>query len=117
MLFRSRDACESWLKSCERNGLERATIRSYRGHYKHHIDAKIGDLLVKDLSRGEVREFIDNLQDGGMSRSMTKKVLASLRSALHEALEREWIDNNVARDRSEERRVGKECRSRWSPYH
>ena len=24
----------------------------------------------------------------------------------------EWMD-----DRSEERRVGKECRSRWSPYH
>nr|WP_073340583.1 hypothetical protein [Enterococcus faecalis] len=24
-------------------------------------------------------------------------------------------ENN--RDRSEERRVGKECRSRWSPYH
>jgi len=107
-----RDACESWLKSCERNGLERATLRSYRGHYKHHIDAKIGDLLVKDLSRGDVREFIDELQDGGMSRSMTKKVLASLRSALHEALEREWVDNNVARDvkmkrnrREEEERV------------
>src|SRR5256885_1985221 len=26
-------------------------------------------------------------------------------------------DNQVARFRSEERRVGKECRSRWSPYH
>ena len=24
---------------------------------------------------------------------------------------------NAADDRSEERRVGKECRSRWSPYH
>src|SRR2546426_5926951 len=23
----------------------------------------------------------------------------------------------MARERSEERRVGKECRSRWSPYH
>ena len=23
----------------------------------------------------------------------------------------------IARARSEERRVGKECRSRWSPYH
>src|SRR5256885_6285942 len=23
----------------------------------------------------------------------------------------------ISRDRSEERRVGKECRSRWSPYH
>ena len=25
--------------------------------------------------------------------------------------------HNVAYLRSEERRVGKECRSRWSPYH
>ena len=24
---------------------------------------------------------------------------------------------NLVADRSEERRVGKECRSRWSPYH
>ena len=28
----------------------------------------------------------------------------------------EW-DNQWAKSRSEERRVGKECRSRWSPYH
>ena len=27
----------------------------------------------------------------------------------------EIVDNSI--DRSEERRVGKECRSRWSPYH
>src|SRR3712207_9361640 len=26
-------------------------------------------------------------------------------------------DDPVWKDRSEERRVGKECRSRWSPYH
>ena len=26
-------------------------------------------------------------------------------------------DSQVIRGRSEERRVGKECRSRWSPYH
>ena len=25
--------------------------------------------------------------------------------------------NRLFDDRSEERRVGKECRSRWSPYH
>ena len=25
--------------------------------------------------------------------------------------------SQVSRERSEERRVGKECRSRWSPYH
>ena len=27
------------------------------------------------------------------------------------------MDMNRANERSEERRVGKECRSRWSPYH
>ena len=27
------------------------------------------------------------------------------------------IDANPTKYRSEERRVGKECRSRWSPYH
>ena len=34
--------------------------------------------------------------------------------------ERVWqrLDARIAAlDRSEERRVGKECRSRWSPYH
>src|SRR3712207_8826897 len=27
------------------------------------------------------------------------------------------VDEEELRKRSEERRVGKECRSRWSPYH
>ena len=26
-------------------------------------------------------------------------------------------NDSVSKNRSEERRVGKECRSRWSPYH
>ena len=34
--------------------------------------------------------------------------------------QRSWLkqrDRQCAAERSEERRVGKECRSRWSPYH
>ena len=27
------------------------------------------------------------------------------------------IEDGIINGRSEERRVGKECRSRWSPYH
>ena len=37
-----------------------------------------------------------------------------------ESMCNEWIEKNVLDHlimRSEERRVGKECRSRWSPYH
>src|SRR2546426_11019048 len=29
----------------------------------------------------------------------------------------ENVNTAIAKARSEERRVGKECRSRWSPYH
>ena len=34
----------------------------------------------------------------------------------HMILVDEFVKMNVS-ERSEERRVGKECRSRWSPYH
>src|SRR2546430_8538453 len=37
--------------------------------------------------------------------------------ALTRALGVEWARHNIQVNRSEERRVGKECRSRWSPYH
>src|SRR5260370_14410776 len=54
-----------------------------------------------------------------------------MRGAIHVAWEEgtqaQWLHNLLAprvdrvivcdRRRSEERRVGKECRSRWSPYH
>ena len=36
---------------------------------------------------------------------------------LLEALQCGLLDDSAEGGRSEERRVGKECRSRWSPYH
>src|SRR5256884_9368061 len=45
-----------------------------------------------------------------------KRRLLSLLLPVHRAAEtRPWLKAMI--DRSEERRVGKECRSRWSPYH
>ena len=43
--------------------------------------------------------------------SAEAKAEATERSLLH------IIKPEIDFDRSEERRVGKECRSRWSPYH
>ena len=46
--------------------------------------------------------------------SKNKKLhLTEVRSGMSE----EQIKKNLLKARSEERRVGKECRSRWSPYH
>ena len=42
---------------------------------------------------------------------------ASSLSLVRSALPAVKINEGAAAERSEERRVGKECRSRWSPYH
>ena len=50
-----------------------------------------------------------------------------LKTEYSDVMQKSYIDYSMSvitsravpdvRDRSEERRVGKECRSRWSPYH
>ena len=48
------------------------------------------------------------------------RVYAELRAReieIKEASEIANIAGKIINGRSEERRVGKECRSRWSPYH
>jgi integrase len=92
------DACDSWLKSCKRNELERSTLKAYRSHAKIHIEPKVGDLLLADLSRSQVRDFMHELMDDGVSRALVRKIMVSLRSILSEAVEREWVDHNVGVD-------------------
>ena len=41
----------------------------------------------------------------------------ALRGVIESFVLREGTDYGQHEKRSEERRVGKECRSRWSPYH
>jgi len=48
---------------------------------------------------------IDNMLEGGARDSTAIDRLVEL------------LDTSIDPARSEERRVGKECRSRWSPYH
>ena len=59
----------------------------------------------------DVSEFITDL-DGGMFERKLSVALSEVAAKV--------VDTDKSRDvttRSEERRVGKECRSRWSPYH
>ena len=44
-------------------------------------------------------------------------MIDTARSCLLNAEYKSAYDNQLRTSRSEERRVGKECRSRWSPYH
>src|SRR5260370_12643570 len=64
-------------------------------------------MIIGGLKRLELvkkhPEFRENLN----------KIMKAMKSALRER----GFAINETQTRSEERRVGKECRSRWSPYH
>ena len=52
------------------------------------------------------------LSDADALISATEKLIAKKK-----AIKQGAMQELLKRSRSEERRVGKECRSRWSPYH
>ena len=60
------------------------------------------------LPKPLTEEFIEDLAK--------KADLAAELNSVQEKLKAD-LKTQTARSRSEERRVGKECRSRWSPYH
>lgn len=91
------EAAKMWLQRCHLEQLERATLHSYSGHVRNHIEPKIGHLLLTSLSAVNVRDFLDGmLRDS--TRAMAKKCLTTLRSIISAAQERGLVLHNVARD-------------------
>ena len=86
----------------------------------------------KKTPKGEIKkmsQLLDSAVFPGIQGGPLEHVIAAKAVAFGEALEPEYktyqaqVKANIRRKieknpaRSEERRVGKECRSRWSPYH
>jgi integrase len=92
-----REAGQIWLKRCELEQLERATMHSYRGHLKNHIEPKIGHLLLNELTAADVRQFLDDML-ADSTRAMAKKCLTTLRSIISASQERGHVSSNVARE-------------------
>src|SRR3712207_7648679 len=69
------------------------------------------DVCSSDLSERSARTSSMLASAGGRMRSESSSASSGSRLP-----SRRTASSNPAR-RSEERRVGKECRSRWSPYH
>ena len=79
-----------------------------------HLTRGIGLLEEAELSSGRTAEQL----------AMTVSDLQGSLNKINSIAEEEWTEENGSVEltralttRSEERRVGKECRSRWSPYH
>ena len=74
-----------------------------------------------NLNDSIVQSFVNSFMRIKLSKSikehslLNKKLDVDFLNALNAYFKQNLIDGETTR--SEERRVGKECRSRWSPYH
>jgi hypothetical protein len=68
---------------------------------------------VVDLADPEITDWIGEVEADPMTKSILEAVFSNSPFLTNCAL----AEIPFLKDRSEERRVGKECRSRWSPYH
>lgn len=84
------DASEAWLKRCARDNLDNQTLKTYRSQVNNHVLPCLGDTVLSELRRVDIKDFVDEMLEVN-SRAMTKKVLVSLKSLLNEAVDREWI--------------------------
>src|SRR5256885_6390089 len=68
---------------------------------------------AKELSAADIVLKVRGPQDGEVGLFKRGAILIGLLNPY----DRATMESYAAAGRSEERRVGKECRSRWSPYH
>ena len=100
MVWRGENVYEFWEKIVDRSGGGRLSGGSpCRGGVLHcGIAGRLSSVAKKGSVRWRGAFLFGKVKDG-------RQVPAV------------FLEVRIADDRSEERRVGKECRSRWSPYH
>ena len=61
-------------------------------------------------SNGKMQEMVTSMHEINEASKQIDQIISTINDIASQT-------NLLALNRSEERRVGKECRSRWSPYH
>src|SRR2546422_3112517 len=99
--------------------------RAYRGAFNNTHGAAIGGHVIAHAVKragvepGEVEDVVLGcaLPEGATGQNIARQ--AALRAGLPVTTAGTTVNRfcSSGLQRSEERRVGKECRSRWSPYH
>ena len=88
-------------------------VAEYRSHNALVASLREGDIVFIQVDKGvDPNQVMEALVRAAEKIGMADKVAFILSEV-------DTIKITIARtaERSEERRVGKECRSRWSPYH
>ena len=102
--------------------LEEMAIEEEEIYYSNTVDVMMTDDIVMEASAAYVKSGAANVSTGVGGSMAAFKLHDSYLYTIHKSSNIKVFDitdglNPVEGERSEERRIGKECRSRWSPYH
>lgn len=85
-----------WIDLQEDAGLSLATTRTYRSYHKTWVAPRLGGVPISELNSGHLRELHAAMTRAGRSPSTIRQVHNIIRGGLTFAMEKEWIDRNVA---------------------
>jgi integrase len=99
-----KQVCESFLEHCAgRNQRDERMTRKmlvvYKGHVNNHIlhsGHGLSNRKLSQLTARSVGEFRDRLRGAGVTVPTTRKILATLHSALAYAISQDWVATNAA---------------------
>src|SRR2546422_4577647 len=99
----------------------RRALRAVRHSLVVILETEIWPNFLREARRASVPVVFVNGRISARSFRRYQRALRFFRGVLRGFLARVLADSSLflmqSEERSEERRVGKECRSRWSPYH
>ncbi len=85
----------AWLVEAERS-LKATTVRGYRRHVVDEIIPRLGRVQLSRLRRTHVAEFVATLDREGRGATTVRRIHATLRSAISDAVARDLVDSNAA---------------------
>jgi len=95
-----RDYAPTWFRDCQTRRLKYSTLLRYDGLLRKHLLPACGHLRLDQIKRGQVRQLVTTMTQGGVSPKTIHNATGVLSAIFTQANEDELVGHNPARNPS-----------------
>lgn len=106
----------NWVAELEKTNLKPSTIHRYAYDIDRYVIPAFGHLEIDQITYAQLKRFVIEKVDAGLSRDTVRNIVASIRGMMNEALEEGWIDANPVQRLGKFWRKGKVRREEPEPF-